>query len=87
MKPNAAISEVARANMHAALDSMESQKATDASRRAFINLRERVAHHAKLSEDAMSAATAGKTNTPTWRSTKRFLNRALGRDLSTPNDD
>lgn len=86
-RPNAAIDEVTRANMHGALSPIESQKATEASRRAFINLRERVAQHAKLTDDPTSAANAGTANTATWRTTKRFLNRALGRDLYSPNDD
>lgn len=85
-RPNAAIAEVTRAHMQQALNPTDPQKSTDASRRAFINLRERVARHAKLTENPTSAAKSGTTSPPTWRTTKQFLNRALGRDLNDPND-
>lgn len=85
-RPNAAIAEVVNAEMQDALHPVESQKSTDASRRAFINLRGHVARQAKLTEDVTSAATAGTAVAPTWRTTKRFLNRALGRDLTEPDN-
>ena len=82
-RPNAAIAEVTRASMQDTLDPDSGQKETNASRRAYINLRRRVADHAVLDEGPHSAAdvNATKTGPPTWRITKRFLNRALGRDL------
>jgi DNA-binding NarL/FixJ family response regulator len=82
-RPNAAIAAVRDANLERTLVAEMPQKSTDASRRALINLRSNVARHARLDGEQHSAAT-GNRQTPTWRETKRFLNRALGRDLSTP---
>jgi DNA-binding NarL/FixJ family response regulator len=85
-RPNAAIVEVINADMQDALNPIESQKSSDASRRAFINLRERVERHSKLSDDITSAASSDAHTAPTWRTTRRFLNRALGRDLVEPDN-
>ena len=86
-RPNAAIAEVTAAGMQRSLDPERGQKGTTASRRDYINLRRRIANHAMLEDSPHSAATADRAAPPTWRTTKRFLNRALGRDLGPFSDD
>lgn len=85
-RPNAAIAAVKTAKLEQALDAEVPQKGTAAGRRAFINLRANVARHARLEGDQHTASAADR-QTPTWRETKRFLNKALGRDLTPPEPD
>lgn len=88
-RPNAAIAEVIAAGMNASLDRDRGQKNTDASRRDYINLRRRVSAHARMVGGVQSAATSDMTSDApaTWRATKQFLNRALGRELGPFKDE
>ena len=87
-KPNAAIREVINAGMTDAINPDIGQKQLDTSRRSIINLRARIARHANLIGPTSGATgTTNATATPSWKHTRRFLNRALGRDLGASDDD